>query len=252
MRCERRQPGPELAPFVTSLWYFESDASPRAERVLPSGKVQLLVDLRQARADEARWAGPRTRPIDLAGAAMTRIAGVLFAPGGAAPFLSSPVVELRDGDIELGDLWGPVARELQDELREAARPSEVLRLLEQHLLHRLTTSPGPSPLLCFARRALEGGASVGRVAERSGASRAHLTRVFRHHLGLSPKQYAGLHRFQRALRGLASGTENLAEFALACGYHDQAHMTHDFRKLGGITPGRYRPRPAGHNHVDPP
>jgi AraC-like DNA-binding protein len=59
-------------------------------------------------------------------------------------------------------------------------------------------------------------------------------------LGVTPKTAARILRFDRARRCLRSGrTTSLAETAVTCGYYDQAHMTNDWRQLGGCTPGEW-------------
>lgn len=249
MRLLTRAPRAELGPYVECLWFFERDGEASTERVLPSGRIQLLVDL-TGRAPLVT--GPRAGPVDVPGAAMTRLAGAVFHPGGAAPFFDVPCATLRDLDVELELLWGPRAREVRDWLEGAAEPADVLARLERSLTDRLRVERAPGDDFAAARASLDAGARVHDVADDLGVSRATLARTFDRVLGLSPKQYAGLVRFQRAVLALAAGPTDLADLAVACGYHDQAHMTRDFQRFGGITPGRYRPLPSGTNHVAVP
>jgi AraC-like DNA-binding protein len=81
-------------------------------------------------------------------------------------------------------------------------------------------------------------------------SRSRLVRMFAQQTGMSPKQFASLSRFQRAVRSLAAGEDDLAQLALACGYFDQSHFCHEFRRFSGRAPTAYRPRdPREPNHV---
>jgi AraC-like DNA-binding protein len=58
--------------------------------------------------------------------------------------------------------------------------------------------------------------------------------------GLTPKTLARVLRFGRACGYLRSGrTASLAETAVMCGYYDQAHLTNDWRRLSGCTPGEW-------------
>jgi AraC-like DNA-binding protein len=79
--------------------------------------------------------------------------------------------------------------------------------------------------------------TVHRLADAAGVSRQHLTRVFRQVIGLSPKRYCRLARFQAGLiyAGAGPGVK-WAEVATELGYADQSHMITEFRELSSLTP----------------
>jgi AraC-like DNA-binding protein len=61
--------------------------------------------------------------------------------------------------------------------------------------------------------------------------------VFRETVGVSPKAFARLARFDRALRAAREdGHASWASIAAAAGYYDQAHLIADFRAIAGVTP----------------
>jgi AraC-like DNA-binding protein len=94
----------------------------------------------------------------------------------------------------------------------------------------------------FWRRlaATAGSASVTAIAGEMGLGRRHVGQLVRAELGLTPKTAARILRFGRAGRLLRSGrTGSLAETAATCGYFDQAHLTNDWKKLAGCTPGQW-------------
>jgi AraC-like DNA-binding protein len=78
---------------------------------------------------------------------------------------------------------------------------------------------------------------VRAVAVDLGVSERHLRRVFRETVGMSPKAFTRLARFQRAL-GAARKDARLswASIAAAAGYYDQAHLIAEFRAIAGVTP----------------
>ncbi|WP_322752369.1 helix-turn-helix domain-containing protein [Frankia sp. Cas3] len=78
-----------------------------------------------------------------------------------------------------------------------------------------------------------------------------LNRRFMSRIGLAPKRFSRVRRFQRLLRA-AGGRDDpdWARLAVDCGFYDQAHLINDFRDLSGLTPGAYRPRSVDvPNHV---
>jgi AraC-like DNA-binding protein len=78
------------------------------------------------------------------------------------------------------------------------------------------------------------------VTEQIGLSARRFADVFAKEVGLTPKLFCRVRRFQRVLRVIRVGQEiDWAEIALSCGYYDQAHFNHDFRAFSGINPSTY-------------
>jgi methylphosphotriester-DNA--protein-cysteine methyltransferase len=78
--------------------------------------------------------------------------------------------------------------------------------------------------------------------------------LFREQIGMPPKLYCRLQRFQNMLKQIASGSSvDWAQLALAAGYCDQAHLVHEFRDFSGLSPTAYlgeRRRAASHVSID--
>ena len=250
-----------LAPFVEHIWFYESEHAHPVETILPSGRMQLLVNLADTvqGMPAAVVTGPATRPVSVDTAAMRRLVGVSFRAGGARPFVRSPCSALRDQDVGLDALDGPngesLRARLQDVLERCADPEVVLTelvrvLFELNARHRDRLSQ--DPVVAYMVTALDAGSPVAKAVEATGWSRATVVRRFADAVGLTPKQYASLAQFQRAVALLAEGHDDLVGVAQACGYHDQAHFTRAFSRYAGRTPARYRPRTADEpNHVQP-
>lgn len=253
-RCLGYPPPAALRPFVARLWFYESTHLHPHEVILPSGDLQLLVSL-QAPAEglpHAIWTGPMTKPVLVSTAAMRRIVGVSFRPGGARPFLGCPAAELTNLDLGLSELWGRDGEVLYDRLAARGDPPGILSELGRALLERFDGREPPEPGFEAALVGLARGGRVGHVADALGWSVATLRRRFHDRLGLSPKQHASLARFQRAVRALAEGQKHLADVALGAGYFDQAHLTHEFGRYAGCSPRAYLPRdPSEPNHLAP-
>jgi AraC-like DNA-binding protein len=169
---------------------------------------------------------------------------VRFTPQGAA-CLGLPAHELHGKSQGLDALWGPHGRArgalLVERIRGAANTAERLGLLEDFLLG-----------LPFERDALvdealrllgrddenSEGMRVARVARAVGLSERQLERRFLTRVGVSPKRYARLLRFERAQR-LARGGHSLSRVAFESGYADQPHFIREFRRFAGTTPARF-------------
>jgi AraC-like DNA-binding protein len=254
-----------LRPFVESLWSFEADLPHQRERVLPDGRMQLLINLHEdelrsyhgpglaapSRFGGAVLCGPFDEHFAIDTAEQKRIMGVSFTPGGAFPFFRPPCDAARAQHVELVDLWGRDARSLRERLCEAATPAARLQCLEQLLLERVCRSLEPDGAIGFAVAQLTRDVPVTAVGERIGLSARSFIRRFSERVGLTPKRFARIQRFQRVLAALERGEAVAwAQVAADCGYFDQAHLIHDFRAFSGLRPSEYHARAqGGRNHV---
>lgn len=80
---------------------------------------------------------------------------------------------------------------------------------------------------------------IGTLRQRSGLSPARLVSAFRAQVGTSPKRFARIVRFRRALDLLHESGRSVTDVALVAGYFDQPHLHGDFRELAGMTPGEF-------------
>jgi AraC-like DNA-binding protein len=86
-------------------------------------------------------------------------------------------------------------------------------------------------------------ATVHDVAEQIGLSQRRFSQIFREQVGLTPKVWCRVQRFQKAVRQLHAGVEVAwAELALDCGYYDQSHFANEFRAFSGIDATTYSAR----------
>jgi AraC-like DNA-binding protein len=169
-----------------------------------------------------------------AGGGFFETVGVYFQPARGSQFTGMPLCELTDQIVSLDDVWGATASRLPAELGEMDPLARIDRL-ESELVRRFRQRHLPwttvdVPGLAQWTLRLGGRVSVARMADAAGVSRQHLTRVFRESVGVSPKLYCRLARFQAALG--YSG----ARVAAALGYADQSHMIAEFREFSSLTP----------------
>jgi AraC-like DNA-binding protein len=267
MRYDVRRPSAALAPFVESIWSFAGELAHARERILPHGRMQLLVNLHEdelrsyhgdgfTRLDRIRGAalsGPFSGHFAIDTAEQRHILGVSFRPGGAYPFFRVPADALREQHVELDDLWPGGGRSLRARLGEAAGKGApaALAALEAALVERIVRPLERDGAVDFALAAFEDDVPVTTVGERLGLSARSFIQRFTTRIGLTPKRYARIQRFQRVIAALDRGEPvSWAGIAASCGYFDQAHLIHDFRAFAGIRPGDYvAGGTGGRNHV---
>jgi AraC-like DNA-binding protein len=256
MQYRTCRPGPPLADFVEYLWALRDAPAHSTERIVPSGTLELVVNLHE---DVLRIHDPETRGWrKYSGAVVSgayrrffvidardhaSIVGVHFRPGGAWAFLGAPPGELADRHIDLATLWGRSAIELREQLCAAPTSAERFTLLKRALrAHLVDYRPG-HPAVPFALGQLaRPGVTVGEVASDVQLSRRRLIQVFTTEVGMTPKRFSRVLRFQRA-SGLARRVDapDWGRLAHACGYFDQSHLIHDVSEFTGTLPRQLAP-----------
>jgi len=165
--------------------------------------------------------------------------GARLTPAGLHRLLPMPQDALVDRVVALDSIWSAWTRRTADQVSDARTPHAALESFEHAIgaLVRLTSRPsadGPVDQAIRVLRARAGNASIGRLAAAAGVSRRHFERCFRDRVGLPPRLYARIVRFQGVFQAL--GTESGAALAARYGYADQAHLVREIRRFAGTTP----------------
>ena len=168
---------------------------------------------------------------------------VNLTPLGARALLGLPLTEISGTVVDLSDLL-PNARNLSDRLASTTSWAERFRLVEAVLLERLLLRANVRLDIAWAVKQIDasgGLTKIGALASALHMSRKHLHALFRDHVGMPPKLYANLVRFDRLnLRILASADSKWADLALESGFADQAHMGREVRRFSGLSPTALR------------
>lgn len=270
MLSYRYKPPPPLDRFVEVIWIMEAPAAPHSkERLLRDGSVELVFDLGSGRfpifTNEALThrelfrdsvvCGPHSKPFGIDTSTGTSVAGVHFKPGGARPFLALPSAELLNAHVGLDAFWGrAAATRVREQLLEAPTPQTKAKILERQLLAIAAGQPARHPVVAFALNEFHStpeAQKISTVTDQIGISPRHFIDIFRNEVGLPPKLFCRVRRFQQALRQISRGAQmRWPDVALEAGYFDQAHFIHDFRAFSGINPSSYLSDYQGHaNHV---
>ncbi|HEY4008747.1 MAG TPA: helix-turn-helix domain-containing protein [Acidobacteriaceae bacterium] len=274
----RLRPKLPLAALVECLWYWQGAPGPHLqERLLPQGQAAMILNLRDqpiAIYEDHRGAGYYGTAV-LSGARSNcftidcnqqeHVVGVQFAPGGAFPFFRMPISELEDASFDMTDLWGAQAGWVRERVLAAPTPRAMLEVLATCLEERLgmaacgaTAGFGDTarlhPAVVYMARELDicdGPGRVQTVTGKIGMSQRRVAQLFHEQVGVSPKTFHRVRRFQHTLARLRGVQQvNWADLAVDCGYYDQAHLSHDFRQIAGMTPSAYLAAATEHlNHV---
>jgi AraC-like DNA-binding protein len=184
--------------------------------------------------------GPQTfRRVDLHLQGAFEDFAIFFQPDGVYRLFSMPMDKLVDQDYEGHAVLGAFISQVHQRLGECESFEERVNLVDQLLLHRAPASRDYDAISAAANRILLGGGRVAitAVADRAGLSKRQFERRFVERVGMRPKLFARIARFEAALDGKARfAASSWTDVAHKFGYYDQMHMVHDFGEFTGETP----------------
>jgi AraC-like DNA-binding protein len=247
-----------LSQFVENMWLVEGFAADYSrEKILPDGAIELIVDLdtqpktifddegsERFRTVKKAWiSGERTRYIVIGAEKNQSMVGIRFKPGGAYPFFDFPISELSESVTELDLIWGGLVDEIRDQLLEIKPPEERLQRLESFLLSQARRSLEGNRLITFAVQQLQHSPqflAIRDLANTIGITQKHLISQFEKVVGLRPKSFARVCKFQKVVNLIEQQNHiEWAAIASDCGYYDQAHFIHEFQSFSGLNPSTY-------------
>lgn len=249
------KPAYPLSPYVEYIWQAaNSGLEPSRQRVYPNGAMALVIHLKNPTVTYfidnepssirvPLLAGPFSRSFEMDPSQSTAVIGVLFRPGAARMFFPIAPHELHNVDIALREIFPAAADRLLNSLCSAPGEHAQLLVVEQFLIRQLSNAVPIHPAVRYAVDQLspEGGVrSIRKLQLDTGLSHTRFIHLFRQEVGLTPKLFCRVRRFNALLDQIKKGVPvNWAELAADCGYFDQAHLIRDFRAFAGITPLEY-------------
>jgi AraC-like DNA-binding protein len=171
-----------------------------------------------------------------------------FQPSGFNRLFGLPMTELTDAAFDAHAVLGPQVSALERELSDTAGFAERIQIAEKHLIRLIELRDRPDAVAITANAlfACHGALSVAVMATHCGMSARHFERRFLAQVGMSPKLYGRIVRFNAALdHKLQWPTHSWCRIATDQDYYDQMHLVHDCQAFTGESPSRFLTRLSG-------
>jgi len=258
MEYEILKPSSVLEPYIRYYWGLDIEAPIVASpyRVIPQGCIECMFFHKspyrmmnehtgaQDTLPLAIISGQHNSWFDMQATGHIGIFSVLFKPHAARMFFPLPAKELVNKHISLRDLWGKHEDCIEEKMISAntniARKTIIEKFLTKKLcdksqIHFTRLSSSIDYLLTK-----QTDISVDQLAYRACLSHKQFGRLFSQYVGMNPKQYLRIVRFQYVLNTKQTTPDiPLTTLALQCGYYDQAHFIREFKEMSGLTPRQY-------------
>ena len=239
-----------LNGIVERFWLVEdAESSTASETICPDGRTEIVLHLAEPMLETAAGAnrrqprhllvGQMAAPITVMPTGRVSMVGARLAPGALRRMLPIPQDRIAGQVLDLDAIWRRWTRETVDRVGSTSAPAARFAALERALETLVPELPVDDEQrgieIAVARLRLSGGtASIDRLSDEAGISRRQFERRFREYVGLPPRLFGRIVRFQRACHAL--GREDGAAIAARCGFADQAHLVHEIRRFSGQTP----------------
>jgi AraC-like DNA-binding protein len=233
------------------------------DRFLPDGNAEFIIEL----TDNAKsiydnenltelqtfrhaWvSGVRTQPITIPSGRDSRMLIVAFKKGKAHPFYNFPMTELADVVVDADLVFGKKLHDLREQLLNTSSTDQMFLLIEKFLLGQAGDAlhaNTPSQYVEYALANIMNQPTIPgfqQLSSQIGYSQKHFINLFKKQVGVSPKQYLKIMRFQKVIREIEKNKAvHWSSVAMESGFYDQAHFINDFKEFSGFTPNQYMHR----------
>ena len=260
LAIKRVSPHPLLSECIKDIWVFESDgrlSNEEIQVIAPNGSIKMTLHYMGqlvGRICEQAFVIPEHR-LSIIGisdrpiiAAFDRskpfgCISIELHPAAAYRFLANPQHELRNAIVPFGEVFGMAAtRTLEDRIYSVTNPAHKVTLLQEFLIRALARTEIDQAFEHSAATIMDaqGQLSMKKLSQVTGLSDRWQRTKFADRLGLSPKTFASLVRFQSSFQAmLRDKRDYLQAKHFNDSYYDQAHFIKEFKRFIGHSPAKY-------------
>jgi AraC-like DNA-binding protein len=234
-------PSIALQPYIGYYWELKSNGTLLHEHpyhVVADGSVDLIFNCQQAA--ESMLSVTNTQAFDIQLSGVVHYLGIRFLPACVHYFFEIPLMELTGQTLPSGDCFGKEVKELEAQLLEDADLLQRIPLLETALIQRFTKrnyNSDPRFLQSLHHILQSSGNAFIQTEVAEWISPRQMRRLFERYIGLNPKTFARVTRFQQTLAAMQRTPRTYwGRLFYDYGYFDQAHFIREFKIFYGDTP----------------
>jgi len=255
MKYRQWQPPAQLKNYIRYFWVIESDAGepvPKTYRPIADGCPGLIFQPSETDAlhDDVKQKlpglflyGQTVQPRTLYTKGGLLLTGVCFYPHALKSVFGLPAAELTDTCIDLGLTFNKHNKHLTEQLICTPSFDGQFDLLSSYLskLIQINNADSDKPTHYALGQIIQanGNIELKQLLKEINMTERTFERKFNHHVGISPKLFARICRFQTSLQQLKSSNYNkLSDIAFDNGYADQSHFIRAFKEFAGYSPNQ--------------
>ncbi|KAA6337510.1 hypothetical protein EZS27_014407 [termite gut metagenome] len=248
---QEHQPHGLLLPFVETYWTAEGFVEGKEKsKILPDGCVDITFSFGDTSATGGlkpflpHIVGTMTSYSEIIYTGRVCMLGIRFKPAGITAFTRVPVNEFTNRLIDMTLVETLFDKRFYDTLPEKDSLKESIQHIDHYLINKLSCIFQPDRRIVCAIdliRQTKGILPLTAVAEQACLCQRHFERVFKSTVGISPKAFSKITKFNYTRYYLKTHpSESLYSAAVDCGYYDHTHLIKDFKTLAGDVPANFR------------
>lgn len=241
------QPSVLLSRYIKQYWFVTMSNVKGEQRMVPFGHMALSIYRNSCAflVNNSRYIprvainGVMTQHVDINYSGYINFISIIFQPAGANAFFTNAVSEFSNSCISLDVIADKELKTLELQLNNEKDTWQCVTLIEQFLLHRLyqLKKTDDKRLELTLQLIDEGEADINNLAQKVCLSYKQFKRIFTEKIGVNPKKYLQIQRFQKLHHLLQQHTTmNLWQLACECGYYDKSHLIKESKEFSGFTP----------------
>lgn len=237
------KPHPYLIDYIDAFWLVEGIGKElQKECILPDGCVDLIFNFGEDCKTNNRALTMQSGKTYLVGTmtasqesfldSQNKLMGVRFKPAAFSSFFDYvPLNEVTDKTIEFEQKLSPDINKLKQ---------DSVSYLNSYFLNRINNQRHHLSAVLKDIQMSKGQISIDELAKRNFITARQLERSFKKHIGISPKEFANIIRFQFALEKIKHNKQqqSLLDIAFESGYYDHSHLTNEIKRYTGLSPSQ--------------
>jgi AraC-like DNA-binding protein len=246
-----------LKPYVKYYWVYTTDSDVMNEVLFYGGYVALAINIsggnvittingHATNMPKIEILGQLTLPTRITATKETVILIARFYPYATSLFFPNPISDFTNYSVDFDDVCVEATNQFYDNLTQADSMEQKVGILDAFLIQRLGKNEKRNQKIKMIeqicdRICVEGEAFNAKdLSGECRFSERYIQRLFTENVGLPPRSFFNIHRFNKSLELIRSSDSSLTSIAYDCGYYDQAHFIKEFKKYTGMTPSEIR------------
>lgn len=245
-------PKGNLATFIDCIWwdtYTIQQTSPTVHHLIPDHTIELIFSSTILKRDylndrlltlKSQLSGIRTTP-HVCTVEQSPAIGVRFKPQNFYRFCKIEATHCVDNAHTISEIFGPSILDLDQQVLRANSTQERIKKIEayfeKYIENQLSVQNASYENLVQEMERTKGMCSIGDLSVQFHISIKTIERLFKKHLGITPKKYCRLLRFRELV--FKTKNEDILEHQLEhprFDFVDQAHLIKEVKLLSGLTP----------------